>query len=96
MLQFQSPPLSWIVTPLDGVEDIRSGLRSRPVVLPIHPLALEHPKAALRCRIVGAAAYGTHAAGHGVGLQKPLVRLRGELTAPIRVQNNRGAGWSLP
>ena len=82
--------------PLDVVKDISSGVGSGPVVLPIHPLSLEHPKETLRCRIVGAAAHGTHAAGHVVGLQKPLVFLRGELTSPIRVQNNRGAGWSLP
>ena len=55
MLQFQSPSLSWIVTPLDVVEDIRSCL----VVVSIHPLSLEHPQEALRGRIVGAAAHGT-------------------------------------
>lgn len=77
------------MTPLDAVKDIGSGLGSRPVVPAIHTPAFEHPKEALGRRVVGATARGTHAAGHVMRLQEPLVFLRSKLTVPIRAQNDR-------
>lgn len=65
------PPQAWIETSLDAVKDIRAGLGSRPAVLAIHTVAFEHPKEALVRRVVGAAARGTHAAGHVMRLQEP-------------------------
>jgi hypothetical protein len=44
LLQFESPPLSGIVTALDIVKDIRSGLGSGPVLLPVHSFPLKHAK----------------------------------------------------
>ena len=96
MLHVQSPPLSRIMTPLDVVKDIRSGLGSRLVVLPVHPFAFEYAKEALGRGIVGAAAHRTHTADDLMRLQEPLVFFRGKLAAPIRVQNDWGAGRPLP
>jgi hypothetical protein len=80
------------VTALDVVEDISPGLGSGPVLLPVHPFPLKHAEEALGCGIVRTTPHRTHAADHLVGLQEPLVLLRGELTAPIRVQNDWGTG----
>lgn len=79
------------MTPLDVVEDIGSG----PVVHPIHPLTFEYDEEALGGRIVGATAHRAHAVDDRMAFQKPWVFLRGEVTAPIQVQNNRGVTRSL-
>jgi hypothetical protein len=96
LLHVESPPLARVMTPLEVVKDIGPGLGSGPVVLSVHPLTFEHTKEALGHGVVGAAAHRTHAAGHLVRLQKPLVFLGGKLTAPIRVQNDRGPCGPLP
>lgn len=96
MLQFESPPLAGIVTALDIVKDIRSGLRARTVVLPVYPFPFEHAEEALGGGIVGTAAHCTHAARDVMRFQEPLIFLGGKLTASIRVQNDRGPGGPLP
>ena len=96
MLHVQSPPLTRIVTALDVVKDIRSGLRSCAVVLPVHPFPVEHAEEALGGGIVGAAADCTHATSHLMGLQEPSVFFRGKLAAAIRVENDRRSAGPLP
>jgi hypothetical protein len=80
------------VPPFDGVKDIRSRFCPRPVLPPIHPLPFEPAKETLRRRVVGTTPHGAHAARNVVGGEEPLIVLRGKLTAPIRVENNRRAG----
>lgn len=83
LLQLESPALPGIVAALDVIKDIRSGLRSRPVVLAIHAFAFKDSEKALRGRVIGAPAHRTHAPGHLRRRQEPLVFLGGKLTPPI-------------
>src|SRR5262245_10117607 len=80
----------------DVITDIHSRLGSRPIVLPVDPLSCEHPEEALGRRIIGATADGTHAAGHLVRGQKPLVFLGGKLAAAVRVENDGRPARPLP
>jgi hypothetical protein len=85
LLPVESPPLPLIVTPLDVINNIGSGLRSRLVVLPVHTFACEDSEKVLGGGVVGTAAYGAHAADHLMGRQESLIFLRRKLTPPIRV-----------
>jgi hypothetical protein len=59
LLHVQSPPLSRIVTPFDGVNDIGPGLGASAVVLSVYSFPFEHAKEALGRGIVGAAPHRT-------------------------------------
>ena len=96
MLHLESPALPGIVAALDVIKDIRSGLRSRSVVLAIHAFSFQDAEEALRGRVIGTTAHRTHATGHLMRRQEPLVFFRGKLAAPIRVQNHWRGGGALP
>ncbi len=64
LLPLEPPPLPGIVPALNIVKDIRSRLRSGPVLPPIHALPFEHAKETLRRGIVGATPHHTHTTGY--------------------------------
>lgn len=86
----------WVVEHLDVVEDIGLGIGSRGVGLAAHALALEQLEEALDHRVVVAVAAPAHAADQLVGLQELLPFFAGELTALVRVQQNRRFGLAAP
>lgn len=75
--------------PLDVVEDIGSGFGAGLVYPPIDTLPFQQTEEALHRRIVGTTAHSTHTANQVMALEEALVFTAGELTAPIRVQNDR-------
>ena len=84
------------MTVFSVVKDISPGFGSGLVVSPIHAFPFEHAEEALRSGIVGITSHCAHAAGQLMRLQESLVFFRRKLAAPIRVQNDWGAGRPLP
>jgi hypothetical protein len=63
---------------------------------PIDPFAFEHAEEAFRGCIVCTGSNGTHAALDLMSFQESLIFIAGELTAAIRVKNDRTSIGSLP
>ncbi len=74
---------------LDVLEEIRSRLGPGSVLPAVHPLAFKHPKENFGRRIVGKAAYRTHAARDVMPGQEVQVLGRRTLTAAIGMENDR-------
>lgn len=81
---------------LNVVEDIGPGLGSGTVLPAIHPFPFEHAEEAFTGGVIGTIAHAAHTAHQVVPAEEALIVLAGELTATIRVQNDRGTFVTLP
>ena len=87
---------SRVIETLDIVKDIRPSFRSGLVLASVHTLSFEQAEETLSGRVVGTTAGGAHAADEAVALQETLVFVTSELTAPVRMQDDRRVLLSLP
>src|SRR5687768_3240139 len=90
LTHLQLSTLSWVIESLDLVEYICPRFSARSTQLAIYSLALEHAKEALGRCVVSTAAYRTHVGHRIVSLQETLVLVTGDLTAAVRMQDDRG------
>jgi hypothetical protein len=90
-------PTHWrIVESLNVVEDVGPRFGSGLIPSRVDTLPLEHHEETFDQCIVGATIDNTHAAGQVVPLQEALTFVAGKLAAPIRMQYQGRAFFTLP